>query len=212
MEENMKYYELMRQCPQHALKTIKAGRLQGMSDVNPMWRIKIMTQTFGMCGFGWKYEVLNQWTETCGQEVKAFCNINLYVKVNGEWSEPIFGTGGSSLVAVESRGLYVSDECHKMALTDALSVAMKALGVGADVYFGADAKFDTKYDQDQYVAEQNKAPKQVDDTLRKLISECTSSEAVGAIWKAHKELQTNAEFKQLITEKGGELKEKETRA
>ena len=29
--------------------------------------------------------------------------------------------------------MYTSDECYKMALTDALSVACKALGVAADV-------------------------------------------------------------------------------
>lgn len=54
------------------------------------------------------------------------------------------------------------------------------------------------------------APKaKVDDSLRKLISECTSSGAVAALWKANKELQANAEFKNLITKKGKELKAKE---
>jgi DNA-directed RNA polymerase subunit RPC12/RpoP len=42
----------------------------------------------------------------------------------------------------ETNGIYVSDECYKMALTDALSVACKALGVGADVYWQKD---NTKY-------------------------------------------------------------------
>lgn len=45
-------------------------------------------------------------------------------------------------VAKERNGLYTSDECFKMALTDAISVAAKALGIGADVYWQADA---TKY-------------------------------------------------------------------
>ena len=34
--------------------------------------------------------------------------------------------------------MYTSDECYKMALTDAISVACRALGVGADVYWEAD--------------------------------------------------------------------------
>ena len=45
-------------------------------------------------------------------------------------------------VAKERNGLYTSDECYKMALTDAISVACKALGFGADVYWQADR---TKY-------------------------------------------------------------------
>ena len=123
-----------------------------------MWRIKAMTEQFGVCGIGWKYVITKQWTETFGNEVKAYCNIDLFIKVNGEWSDAIQGTGGSSEVTMESKGAYVSDECYKMALTDALSVAMKALGVAADVYFEAGKNIidhDSKYDvQDNRAAQQ----------------------------------------------------------
>lgn len=144
---NMAVYNAMRSVPQEALKTIGAGRLKGMSDINPMWRIQKMTEVFGLCGIGWKYEIVNQWNDTYGDEVKAFCNINLYVKVDGEWSEPIPGTGGSSFVSIERNGAYVNDEANKMALTDALSVAMKALGMAADIYFEKGARLETKYEQ-----------------------------------------------------------------
>lgn len=153
--ENLRYYDAMKEVPKEALKTISGGKLNGMTDINPMWRIKTLTENFGMCGFGWKYEITRQWNETCGQVVKTYCNINLYVKVDGEWSEPIPGTGGSSFATMESKGLYVSDENYKMALTDALSVAMKALGVGADIYWQEGANFDTKYGH-PIVQEKNK--------------------------------------------------------
>ena len=88
----------------------------------------------------------------------AFVDINLYVKVDGEWSKPIFGTGGSKLVSIEkkySRGasepstsLFLFDEAYKMAYTDALSVACKALGIAADVYYEKDK---TKYTADETV-------------------------------------------------------------
>ena len=45
-------------------------------------------------------------------------------------------------MAKEKNGLYTSDECFKMALTDAISVACKALGFGADIYW---ANGRTKY-------------------------------------------------------------------
>ena len=109
--DNLKYYEALRYVPQEALKPIKAGRLQGMSDINPVWRFKAMTEVFGPCGIGWKYEITKQWQEQYGQEVKSFTNINLYVKVDGQWSEPIPGTGGATVVEVNSKGLYVNDEC-----------------------------------------------------------------------------------------------------
>jgi hypothetical protein len=40
------------------------------------------------------------------------------------------------LVEQEKNGLHTNDECFKMAVTDALSVAMKSLGMAADVYKG----------------------------------------------------------------------------
>ena len=141
--ENMHIYDRVRQCPKIALKPINAGRLKGKSDINPMWRIKALTETFGACGIGWYYDITKQWTEQgANGEISAFVNINLYVKADGEWSKPIVGTGGSAFVAREKAGLYTSDECYKMALTDAISVACKALGFAADVYWEQDS---TKY-------------------------------------------------------------------
>ena len=142
---NLRHYDAMRSVPKEALKPISGGRLSGMSNISPTWRIKDMTQVFGPVGFGWKYVIVKQWTEAYGDQVKAFVQVDLYVKENDEWSEPIPGTGGSSMVEKERSGIHVNDEAYKMALTDALSVAMKSLGVAADVYFNNDG--DSKYNQ-----------------------------------------------------------------
>lgn len=143
--ENMKIYNAARSVPESAKSTISAGRLKGKTDINPMWRIKALTELFGPCGFGWKYIIRREWTEPgANGEIAAFVDIDLFVKSEGEWSEAIPGTGGSAFVAAETKWLYTSDECYKMALTDAISVACKALGFGADVYWDKDK---TKYDQ-----------------------------------------------------------------
>ena len=141
--ENLHIYNALRTPPKEALKEIKGGRMNGKTDINPMWRLKALTEQFGPCGVGWKYEITRQWLEAGADgEVSAFCNILLFYKLDGQWSEGIPGTGGSAFVAKERGGLYTSDECYKMALTDALSVACKALGVAADVYWQSDP---TKY-------------------------------------------------------------------
>lgn len=140
---NLDLYNRVRVVPEEAKKTIKGGRLNGMTDINPMWRIKVLTSEYGPCGIGWFYKPVKKWTEQAGGETVAFVDIELFVKVDGEWSQPICGTGGSKLSQNERNGLFVSDECYKMATTDAISVACKQLGIGADVYFGADR---TKYD------------------------------------------------------------------
>ena len=141
---NLKLYDAVRSVPENAKKQITGGRLSGMTDINPMWRIKTLTEQFGICGIGWKYVITDKRLEQgANGEIAAFVDIDLYIKIDGEWSEPIPGTGGSTFVAKERNGMYTSDECFKMALTDALSVACKALGFAADVYFEKDR---TKYD------------------------------------------------------------------
>ena len=138
----MDIYNAVKHVPKEAKKPITGGRLNGMTDISPMWRIKILTELFGACGDGWKYEITKQWTENvCDSQVAAFCNVNLYVKTDSGWSEPIPGTGGNMLVVKERAGLRADDECFKKALTEALSVACKALGVGADVYWDKDSKY-----------------------------------------------------------------------
>ena len=142
--EKMEIYDRVRSVPDEAKKSISAGRLKGMTDINPMWRIKKLTEEFGPCGIGWWTKVTDRWTETVVDETCAFVDLELYIKVDDEWSKPITGSGGSKLATKERSGIYVSDECYKMAETDALSVACKKLGIGADVYFSADR---TKYSQ-----------------------------------------------------------------
>jgi len=100
-----------------------------------------MTEQFGICGVGWKYEIVRVWNEPVADgQVFAFAEINLYIMTkDGDedvWSDAIPATGGSMLVSKESGGLHASDEGYKMAITDAIGTAMKMLGVAADIYAG----------------------------------------------------------------------------
>lgn len=127
--------------PPQVLKPITAGRTQGMTDISPQWRYRAMTETYGLCGIGWKFEVVKKWTEEVEakdnkKEIFVFVDINLFIKVDGEWSEAIPGNGGNKLVSQEKKGPYGSDEAFKMATTDALSTAMKMIGVASDIYEG----------------------------------------------------------------------------
>ena len=77
--ENLELYNKVREVPQDAKKTISAGRIKGFTDINPMWRIKCLTEQFGPCGIGWYYKTVEKWTETVGDETCAFVMIELYV-------------------------------------------------------------------------------------------------------------------------------------
>ena len=141
MIENMSYYSEFREVPQDAQKSFNNGRFKG-TDINPMWRIKKLTEAFGPAGIGWYTELADKWLDSVDEETVCSVAINLYVKVDGEWSKPIYGIGGSKILTQEKRGPYADDEAYKKAYTDAISVACKALGMGADIYWGNDR---TKY-------------------------------------------------------------------
>ena len=163
-QDNLSIYERVRSVPTEAKKAIEAGRLKGKSDINPMWRIKKLTEVFGPVGFGWYTEVVKTWTEVDeNSDAAVFVDINLFVKKDGEWSKPIYGNGGNKLISHERKyesGTqvlvpYLDDDAYKKAYTDAISVAAKALGVGADVYFEKDVtKYDTALSQSEPVQAQ----------------------------------------------------------
>lgn len=137
MADNLELWNKLKQPPPTALKAITGGRLKGMTDVNPQWRYQALTEEFGPCGVGWKYRVVKTWNEPGSDgQIFAFADIQLFVKIDGKWSSPIPGHGGSMLVANEKSGPHSSDEGYKMAITDALSVACKMIGIAADIYAG----------------------------------------------------------------------------
>lgn len=178
--DNLLIYDKYRKVPEEAIKPFDNGKFKG-TDINTMWRIKCLTEQFGVVGFGWTLKVLRTWTELgANEEIMAFAEVEMKVKVNGEWSEPFTATGGNLMVRYVkgkngNQGYYANnDEAFKMAITDAFGVACKYLGIGADVYWANDrtkytdgtnndttddTKGDTKGDKK---TEQKASPKQVE--------------------------------------------------
>ena len=189
----METYNKLKAVPSNMLKKIEGGRLKGMSDIKPQWRIEKLTEVFGLCGFGWKFEITNKWIEKGEKsESVAFVDLNLYVKVDGIWSEPIYGNGGSMFVTAEKNGLYTSDEAFKMAITDALGTAAKHIGLAADVYMGHGGKYEQPAQEPKPKPEPT--PEQI--ALKEKISaaivdleRCETLEQVKANWEANTDLR-----------------------
>lgn len=129
--------------PETALKKIEFGKLKGKSDINPQWKIKKMTETFGFCGIGWKYEICDFWTDDgapIGEEYRnklLYCKVAIYIKDDGRWSDPIYGIGGDYLLSKDKNGIKDNDDAYKAVVTDALGNAMKYLGVASSIYEGS---------------------------------------------------------------------------
>lgn len=178
MNKNMETYNAFAEVPKNAQKAISAGRLKGMTDINPMWRIMKLTERYGPCGVGWYYDITDkQVLQGADCVVCVFLDILLYVKENGEWSKGIPGTGGSTFVAKEKSGLYTNDECFKMALTDAISVACKALGMAANIYWASGrTKYDLAKDDEQKVEDKVEPTKMI--TAREMLIKVLTAKGI----------------------------------
>ena len=141
MSEN---YKAVSKPPISALRAIQGGDLKGKTDINPQWRYEVMDQVYGQCGIGWKYEVTRVWDyPTADGTVLCFAQVNVYTKTDKGWSDPVPGLGGNTLVDMvkgyeqnDPKRAKPNDEGYKMAITDALSTALKLIGVAADIYRG----------------------------------------------------------------------------
>lgn len=144
--DNMHIFKQVQSVPQEAQKPFESSWGKRLTEINGMWRIQKLTELFGPCGEGWFTEVTRQESVSFPNgEVCIFTDVNLYLKdsKSGKWSKPIRGTGGNRLVLKTADGLFIDDEAYKKAYTDALGIACKALGFGADIYWGRN---DSKYD------------------------------------------------------------------
>ncbi len=147
----MDIYNSVRHVPQDAQAPITGGPLKGKTNINPMFRIQKLVELAGVCGKDWYIKEKERWTEkTESGDVAVFVEVELYIKFGDEWSQPIFGTGGNTLIRTSTEWVNgqqmtvqrIDDEAYKKAYTDAVSVACKALGFAADIYYAQD---ETKY-------------------------------------------------------------------
>lgn len=138
---NMHFYNAARSVPQGAVKPIKGGAYgaAGLSDINPQWRIERMTELFGPCGIGWDF-IPEYWFDN------GVCHAHVTVsyKCDGEWSRPVHGYGGTKV------GNKDDSDIIKSSVTDALSNALRYIGIGADVWYkpsntAEQNQFDSKY-------------------------------------------------------------------
>jgi hypothetical protein len=121
----------------------RAGGFRGTA-VKPIWSFRRMTEEFGPCGVGWgvgepRFEMVHA-TEG---EVLVYCTASVW---HGSKENIVYGVGGDKAVGKNRNGLMPDDEAFKKAFTDAVTNALKLIGVAADVHMGL-------FDDNKYVSE-----------------------------------------------------------
>jgi hypothetical protein len=154
MSNNTELWDKLCRVPPEHLKSFKrAGGFQGTA-IKPMWSIHRMTEIFGPVGDGWGTdEPQFQTVPGNNGEVLVYCTVAVWH--GGGATGRFYGVGGDKVVKyTRADEKYTrperwenDDEAFKKAFTDAVTNALKHLGVGADVHMGL-------WDGNKYVDEQ----------------------------------------------------------
>lgn len=155
VNNNLEVWDFLGKTDPNFTKPITGKRFNGTS-INATYCYRKLTERFGLCGVGWKYEVTKRTVHDAPEgQLLLFVDVALYIRVQPNvgspvWSDPIPGVGGNTILAAEGQGekrkIFVDDEAYKKATTDALTNAMKFLGMSADIHTGL-------YDDNKYQAE-----------------------------------------------------------
>ncbi len=134
-ERNLGIWNRLKRTDPKATKPFtRAGGFKG-TQIDPTWRLQMMTEVFGPVGKGWGYEQLD-WT--IAERIVFICARVWYADPEtGEtcWTGPQWG--GTEMVRRRRDGAEApDDECFKMSMTDAVGKCLQQLGLGADVYLG----------------------------------------------------------------------------
>jgi hypothetical protein len=125
---------LKRTDPRSTKPFTRSGGFKG-TQIDPTWRLQMMTEAFGPVGKGWGYEQL-EWTV---QERMVFVCVRIWYKDPETGQVCYTGPqwGGTEMVRRRRDGSEEpNDEAFKMSITDAVGKCCLQLGLAADVYMG----------------------------------------------------------------------------
>jgi len=100
-----------------------------------------MTEEFGPCGKGWGIYEPSFQVVSAGETVLVYCTVSVWYE---KADQIVFGVGGDMVAGKRGNFSVVDDEAFKKAYTDAVTNALKMIGVGADVHMGM-------FDDNKYV-------------------------------------------------------------
>lgn len=193
-EDHLVLWDALRTPATKDVKGFKrAGGFSGHA-VRPIASIRKMTEEFGPCGSGWRTGEPQFQVIQAGNEMAVYCTVALYAGGDAIW-----GVGGDMVMKETKYGLKADDEAFKKAYTDALTNAMKYLGMAADVHEG-------RFDDSKYVAELRREETQMppspqapsEQSLQHQIDKGLSSPRLAYVKKLKGKIDAAAELTDLV--------------
>jgi hypothetical protein len=129
------------------------GKSYNGSSPSPYWLVKKATETFGPCGIGWGFTVIDERIEvgTEPSDRVSFARVRVWYEWKGKRGE-VEHVGGTTFSGRrkpkgDQLGALFSDEdAPKKSVTDALTKALSMIGFAGDIFSG-------RWDDSKYQAE-----------------------------------------------------------
>jgi hypothetical protein len=179
--------KLKRTDPRATKPFTRAGGFRG-TQIDPTWRLQMMTETFGPVGKGWGYDQL-EWTVHDGM---------VFILARAWYLDPQTGEvchtgpqwGGNELARRRRDGTEEpNDEAFKMAMTDAVGKCLVQIGLAADVHMGqfddskyreeSEAYFQAKSNPDV----QPEAVAKFEADVKRRVAEVTDLDGLDELWR-----------------------------
>jgi len=187
--DNLEFWNALKRTDPKATKPFqRPGGFRG-TQIDPAWRLQMMTEVFGPVGKGWGYEQL-EWT-IAERMVFICCRVWYIDPHTGEkyFTGPQWG--GTEMVRRNRDGTErPDDECFKMSMTDAIGKCMLQVGLAADIYLG---QFDdSKYREESevfYTVKSNPdlqppAIEKFETDLKEKLAAVADLEALDDLWRS----------------------------
>jgi hypothetical protein len=143
MTDNLELWKLVEKTPPAQTKAIQGRPYKGTSP-KPYWLVQKATETFGPCGIGWGFEVVNERVEDGAPGDKVhIAHVRVWYKWSGETGH-VEHVGQTMFCGTNKKGAFTDEDAPKKSVTDAVVKALSMIGFAGDIFMG-------RYDDSKYV-------------------------------------------------------------
>lgn len=166
MSDNLNLWSAVEKTPPSQTKEITGKPYKGTSP-KPHYLIWKATETFGPCGIGWGFQIIDERIEEgAGGEKMHIARVLVWYEWNGKRGQ-VEHVGGTQFSGIRSSNKPFTDEdAPKKSVTDALVKALSMIGFAGDIFMGRydDSKYlsDLKNEERAESSKPKDAPKPVD--------------------------------------------------
>ena len=148
MSKNLELWQSIEQTDPNHTSKITGKSYQGTSP-RPYYLVRKATETFGPCGIGWGFKILEEKLleghviEGDTRHIIHMAKVLVWYSWQGKRGE-VEHVGETVFCGKNKNGLFTDEDAPKKSVTDALVKALSMIGFAGDIFMG-------RYDDSKYI-------------------------------------------------------------